>query len=393
MLTFADVKPNTAESIENSSTAQPLGPPPRPSQSGNDKGDYFTQIHGSSNNKNNTNGNNTNNKINGIGYHTEPNPFEEQFGNPATDTPGKLGLPPVASLTSPSSLMPNETPGWNSLRSGPLSPAMLAGPAGSDYFDQPFGRGFPTPNESSLRTGLTPGGGGSMFPAPSPGTAALFNSIALNTPNTIEFIRSGMTAKSTVNGSGPTSQPTESQAAQSLDLKIPLAPSDNAFDTSVHDTDAANGLFMLAQSNGARANTSFQGVSQPPTVQLNSATIAPSVQPVSVPSRNRKISVESSNQMDDQSDSDGEPPKPAPRGRKRGAATEPKAANNRRKATETPVKTPASKKARTSVAEKFEMSPDMDLDDEDDDDDGGNGKDTRKMTDEEKRKNFLERNR
>ena len=40
--------------------------------------------------------------------------------------------------------------------------AMLQGPQNGDYFNN-FSQGLPTPNESSLRTGLTPGGGGKLM--------------------------------------------------------------------------------------------------------------------------------------------------------------------------------------------------------------------------------------
>ncbi|GAA6038214.1 hypothetical protein JCM8097_005797 [Rhodosporidiobolus ruineniae] len=149
----------------------------------------------------------------------EPNPFEQSF---------RPGAPPVfltdgtvsshggarrARSTSPSSLMPRATPGgvqklpplslmqtpgtelaafgWgvDSLWTGPLSPALLNGPAGSS--SQPF--------DASFRTGLTPlvagaagaGGaagaaGGVSFPPPSPATAALFAMMTNNTPGTAD---------------------------------------------------------------------------------------------------------------------------------------------------------------------------------------------------------------
>ncbi|KAK4982614.1 hypothetical protein LTR28_002672, partial [Elasticomyces elasticus] len=167
-------------------TNVPLAPPPRPTQNNN------------SNNNNNNNNNSDNQEYFGGQQHhssqfsKEPNPFESAFGNPA-ETPGKTQLPGVTSLTSPASLLQGNTPGWpGSLRSGPLSPAMLTGPTGaSDYFssDHHFPGSFPTPNESSLRTGLTPGGGGSMFPAPSPNSQALFNAMQSSgaTPGTLDF--------------------------------------------------------------------------------------------------------------------------------------------------------------------------------------------------------------
>src|ERR1700726_3094221 len=69
----------------------------------------------------------------------EPNPFEHSFaGGGSAETPGGTKLPSVAALTSPASLLPGggATPyGWGggSLRTGPLSPAMLSGPT-NDYF-------------------------------------------------------------------------------------------------------------------------------------------------------------------------------------------------------------------------------------------------------------------
>ena len=67
----------------------------------------------------------------------------------------------------------------------------------------------------------------------------------------------------------------------------------------------------------------------------------------------------------------------------------PPATNGRRKADELPSKAPANKKSKTNNA----MSMDMDMSDDEDKmkyEDGGSKS---KMTDEEKRKNFLERNR
>jgi ATF/CREB family transcription factor len=368
-----DSKPVNSDGKENAAAGQPLGPPPRPNQQGNQSGDYFNQSHGSNN----------------PAYTTEPNPFEEQFGNPS-DTPGKLGLPPLAALTSPSSLLPNDTPGWNSLRAGPLSPAMLTGPTGGDYFDPAYARGFPTPNESSMRTGLTPGGGGSMFPAPSPGTTAMFNSLGMNTPGTLDFLKSGINTRASANGNAPTSQPSDNQTSQGLDLKLPTAQSNAQFDAAGHaDADAANGLFMLAQSNGARQQNGYQNAQAPQvTTSTGNASIS-----AAAPTRNGKTSVGSSSTQveDDLSDSDEseEAPKPATRSRGRKGATPKSTPNNRRKATDTPAKTPASKRART-IAQEKDSSP---MDDDDDEEEPTHHKDGKKMTDEEKRKNFLERNR
>lgn len=87
----------------------------------------------------------------------EPNPFEQSFsGAQLSDKEkkeAKLTLPPVASITSPSSVMPISTSAvnpiigggilpkevtsqfaWDSLRTGPLSPSMLQGPANPDAY-------------------------------------------------------------------------------------------------------------------------------------------------------------------------------------------------------------------------------------------------------------------
>ncbi|KAI8369840.1 hypothetical protein EDC96DRAFT_503553 [Choanephora cucurbitarum] len=91
----------------------------------------------------------------------EPNPFEQSFSGitPTTTQPNdnvaamdekakdKLKLPPVASITSPAPIINNSVIGggilpkevsnqftWDTLRTGPLSPSMLAGPAKPDEY-------------------------------------------------------------------------------------------------------------------------------------------------------------------------------------------------------------------------------------------------------------------
>lgn len=101
---------------------------------------------------------------------------------------------------------------------------------------------------------------------------------------------------------------------------------------------------------------------------------------------------------DDQGES-----KPATRSRgKKGSGSTPSSqpTNGRRKADETPTKTPAKKRAKGNSGSATKM-PDFDDDDDDDDSsikdegEGSSGLNSsgKKMTDEEKRKNFLERNR
>ncbi|KAK9380975.1 Aft1 HRA domain-containing protein [Kockiozyma suomiensis] len=173
----------------------------------------------------------------------EPNPFEQSFaskeGTPTSAQ--KQLLPPVASLASPSSLL--GTPAsqaaanyWslNSLRSGPLSPAMLQGPQAAAFVDSHLRSGL-TPNESGIRSGLTPGGSGSIFPAPSPTTAAIFG---LTTP-------AGISATSFPQTPLPVeAQTTESQLKPPKLEAAPQKSESTAVDSA---SVAANGLFLLSQ--------------------------------------------------------------------------------------------------------------------------------------------------
>jgi len=247
---------------------------------------------------------------------------------------------------------------------------MLAGPTGgTDYFDSNFSRGFPTPNESSLRTGLTPGGGGSMFPAPSPNSQSLFNSLQMgaSTPGMSEFLRTGVAAKAATNGmNAPTSQPAESQSSNNMDLKLPASQAPQSDPYAHPDADAANGLFMLAQSNGARAGNQF-AVPQQSTNGPNGSAAEPS----SANSRNAKHSIGSATTRGGEtSESEqSEPAKPATRSRGKKAA-EPK--NNKRgKASDTPTKAPANKRQKGNAAQDVKL---IDMEDED------HHKDGRKMS-------------
>jgi ATF/CREB family transcription factor len=332
--------------------SEPLAPPPRPAATTQaETPDYFSAVH---------------NPTSGI---QEFNPFEQSFGVPsATDTPGKTLLPPVAALTSPAIPGTSSTGGYNwqsSLRSGPLSPAMLAGPQQGDYFDH-IGRGFPTPNESSLRTGLTPGGGGSMFPAPSPNSQALFNSLQSGgaTPGTLDFHRTAMNAAArNKNNQFAATSNSQDNANSNMD--------------SAHDaTDAANGLFMLAK--GGQANNQFAAPSQATNANGQDHK------------QNGGDSGESPDSLDEN--------KSSTRGaRNKKAAAKPDTPNNRRKSE---VSAKGSNKRAKGNSGAAMVDPALDPDnDEDDSDDGEDDKpmthhpNGKKMTDEEKRRNFLERNR
>ncbi|KAH7113700.1 Aft1 HRA domain-containing protein [Dactylonectria estremocensis] len=384
------------EVASNAEAAKPLAPPPRPGQQqGTDTPDYFAATVGGS-------------------LSLEPNLFEQSSGD-APETPGGTKLPFVAALTSPSSLLPgpNATPfnwGRGSLRTGPLSPAMPSGPA-NDYFgDTHLRGGFPTPNESSLRSGLTPGGSGSMFPAPSPNSQALFAQLAGGgaTPSTIDFHRTAISAaakREQANGvqraagqppqppaqqpPSVTSQPQEITNGNAV-IKPEVKPASGPFDP--HDNDAANGLFMLAQGrNGAQSTNQF-AVTSGPASHAHSAPVVPhnmNTSPQMSSANGGSIaSARGVSEVSGVSD-DGDQARPNTRGK---GKKNPPATNGRRKADEAPAKVPPTKKAKANSGIPV-MPDDMDMsDDESNMKYDENGTKT-KMTDEEKRKNSLERNR
>jgi ATF/CREB family transcription factor len=384
----SDTKQEDLPKIETGA-ADPLGPPPRPgvaaTQPVPNTPDYFSVNHSTITN--------------------ETNPFEASFafGNSGEgQTPGGTKLPSVAALTSPAGLLGGVTPSfWGSLRSGPLSPAMLSGPQKhDDYFSERhhLRGGFPTPNESGLRSGLTPGGGGSMFPEPSP-NSALFGHIAGAgaTPGAIDFHRAAMSAAQKRDIAQPqlniTSQPQE--LVNGMDTKPTTA---GQFDQ--HDAnDAANGLFLLAQARSGPQPTSHyamapqmpvQHAHPAPNMQMGVQSVETSPRMANGNNQNGSISTASGRGVSEMSSENEAQPRPNTRGKgKRGNSSA--QTNGRRKADETPTKAPPTKKSKANNGNA--MPPDAESEGELDlskDEYNANGK---KMTDEEKRKNFLERNR
>ena len=290
---------------------------------------------------------------------------------------------------------------------------MLSGPTGGDYFDSHIRGGFPTPNESSLRTGLTPGGGGSMFPAPSPNSQALFHQLQNGgaTPGTLEFHRAAhnaAAARKTENQgytNGITSQPQE-QRAQTANMDPSVQQQGSHQHFGQHDNDAANGLFLLAQAgNETQSNNQFAVPNQP----SHGINIGSHAQETSKrPARNMTGSLGGSisGSARDHSELSGDvsdavdQSKPNTRAKSKRTSSG-KGTTARRKAEDTPSKQPATKKgknnngiATTNVMTNMDMSMDgMDSDEEVNMKEEQYHENGKKMTDEEKRKNFLERNR
>ncbi|EEY14273.1 AtfA [Verticillium alfalfae VaMs.102] len=387
----SDAKQSDSSVKNESDGAKPLGPPPRPAPTGNTP-DYFGGP-----------------RISDSNLNLEPNPFEQSFGGGnGAETPGGTKLPSVAHITSPSALLPGTgtTPfnwGGGSLRTGPLSPAMLSGPT-NDYFSDShhLRGGFPTPNESSLRTGLTPGGSGSMFPAPSP-NSQLFAQLAGSgaTPGTLDFHRTALSAAAAAKREAQnlpqpsvTSRPAE--MANGGAAPKPEVKTSGPFDP--HDNDAANGLFMLAQG-AAQGRNGAPTSNYPPTSQssnLTNGAPAPAVQPLNTsPNMGHANGVSSRGVSEGGSaaSEESEHARPSTRGGKGKRNGGSVATNGRRKAEEPPAKAPASKKQKTSAAMSMPEGDDSQSEDDEEthklDENGAKVK----MTDEEKRKNFLERNR
>jgi ATF/CREB family transcription factor len=160
-------------------------------------------------------------------------------------------------------------------------------------------------------------------------------------------------------------------------------PPNNNMDAQHDATDAANGLFMLAK--GAQANNQFAVPNQ----------TAQQMQTRNGDSRRTNGSTDMSANGDnaDSPENTGRANTRSTRGKK---ATKAEATPNNRRKSEATQKSSNKKVKGNSGAANVDpaLDPhDDDLDSEDDDDDELNQKDTKKMTDEEKRRNVLERNR
>ena len=243
-----------------------------------------------------------------------------------------------------------------------------------------------------------------MFPAPSPNTQAIFNLQSAGvTPGTGDFQQAAMRAAAQANQNkttaAPTSQPDTAtagmdrqnyQQAQQQQQRSQNDPYAN------HDvSSAANDLLSFASQNGGGARSNQPPFSMAPNKMApNNQSVNAGhmpVQPVGADHnrRNTKGSINSMASADtgDFSESGGSEQNKGSRTRgKKGAANGKQTAGTKRKADDAPK---GGRKKGTAIS----------MDDEDDSEDEQNLKEEefdskgRKMTDEEKRKNFLERNR
>ena len=245
-----------------------------------------------------------------------------------------------------------------------------------------------------------------MFPAPSPNSQALFNSLASGgaTPSTLDFHRTAISAAAAAKRGDPhmqqniTSQPQD--MLNGMDNKqLQNQPVNEVF--GQHDAnDAANGLFMLASQSrtgsqaGQYAMAQQQTVHAHPQPNTNMMGVQSTDTSPTMANRNHSgsLSTTSGRGVSEVSEESEQKNRPNTRGRgKKASAPQP---NGRRKTEETPSKAPAAKKSKTNSGSALSMmEPEPPSEEEPDmskDEYNANGK---KMTDEEKRKNFLERNR
>lgn len=257
-----------------------------------------------------------------------------------------------------------------------------------------------------------------MFPAPSPNSQALFQQLASGgaTPNTLDFHRTALQAAAARKSEHyhqlhpPASQAPE-PVVQTANMEPKPQPQQAQQDPfGQHDAnDAANGLFLLAQSrDGSQSNNQFAIPAQPNPGHVMQSNVPQETSPKLAKRAGRNASGSLGGSISgsargiseisgDMTDSGNEQAKPNTRGKgKKGSAGKGgQAANGRRKAEDTPSKGPAAKKAKVNnnnmlmdtSMEGMESDEEMNVKEEQYHENG------KKMTDEEKRKNFLERNR
>lgn len=235
-----------------------------------------------------------------------------------------------------------------------------------------------------------------MFPEPSPGTQAMFNSLASGgaTPGTLDFQRAAVNAASANKRTLPLAQPNITSQPQDSSSNNDVKPNISQFDR--HDAaDAANGLFMLA--NAPPQQTNHYAVAPPmpvhahPQSNMNRGNHSTDTSPHMGHRNGGSISTNNSARgVSEGSYSDEQEQAARPNTRGKGKRTNTQT-NGRRKTDDNIPKAPANKKVKGNNGNAIEPEPQSEEElDMSKDEYNANGK---KMTDEEKRKNFLERNR
>ena len=234
-----------------------------------------------------------------------------------------------------------------------------------------------------------------MFPAPSPNSQALFQALQNGgaTPGTVDFHRTAINAAARTKNSqlGQTSNPQEENQSN------PKMEKSQQDQFASNDAEAANGLFMLAK--GGQTSNQYAMAKQQMQHQRQPLPNKSNASPQDAHRRNTASmgSLSGPDMSGQQSDSPEEVSKPTTRGGKGKKTAKAQAAtSNRRKADDSTHKT-SNKRSKGNLG-SINLDPSLEPNDDEDEDvsledeptHDANGK---KMTDEEKRKNFLERNR
>lgn len=248
-----------------------------------------------------------------------------------------------------------------------------------------------------------------MFPSISTPTGLFTLANGGATPGTLDFHRTAVNAAAMAKQNNPQSQQNITSQPQNQSNGTANGNTDKL--THQHPdpfsqgeaNDAANGLFLLAQAqpsqrDGQGNNGYVMAQQQPVRSQQTNHSLENSPQ---MRTRNQHGSVSAasqrggsvgSNGQSDENEQQQNRPNTRTRG-KRGGGVQ---TNGRRKAEETPTKAPPNKRSKGNngnVVSHMEPEPQSEEEQDHDmnkDEYNANGK---KMTDDEKRKNFLERNR
>lgn len=302
-------------------------------------------------------------------FDLEPNPFEQSFAT--KDHPNNNRVPNI-SASSPQIL----TPGGRK-----LPPLVLSPNVQSSWNSTNFGRTGLTPNESGLRTGLTPGG---------PGIHSL-NGISLpglNTPGSLGFSAFTPGLSSLLGGNGTTDQNSNHLAIPNQQQQT-TQPQPQAPQTQQPSTQppvaAAQQQQQLNQNFASQPNSAAQSLHQSPVQNFQTIPQPASVPQASVPApaapqTHPTIPQAGSESTISKTSADTSPkaPEPPKRGRKKGSTN---------KVTKPKVEEPKRKKAKVDATKPTSTTPEVK--DEVDEDNAA----TENMTESEKRKHFLERNR
>ncbi|KAF8742166.1 Major Facilitator Superfamily, partial [Rhizoctonia solani] len=377
-------------------------------------------------------------------FDLEPNPFEQSFSrgsgtsihtltngarspgstrrtSPGATLPPPVGngpetpkpvLPPLASLSSPGG--PNAFGHWGlgsgglsgSLRSGPLSPALLNGP--KDQAGRPNGTGVGgwDPSHPAFRTGLTPDvgrtgltplvGGPVSFPPPSPNTAAF---LAMVTNHT-----SGVSGAMTVGGALTGDMVPGSSATitpGTLTALVNSMSQTNTNQNQPHPLSMSHLPGRFGQNNNQQNEQRTQGQFPPNSYQNNTDPYHGAAQNAAAAAANGLFLLSQAHQELTKREEAAQAAS-QPAGSKRNNSI---SGHNKRKSTDSGPSKPVAKKTRSTRSKRGRLSDD-DGDGSDDDDmsdmegesyEPESSKPTNKPkkaeTEEEKRKNFLERNR